>query len=103
MKISQVVTRKDAEDALAVLDALDRRLLSPEDDAIRGDFGDATINALRSALRSCWRVEDANADEDVDFGLWPPTPQIVGVTSGTFPRFDLTRDATQAGVPGTAR
>ena len=70
MKISQVVTRKDAEDALAVLDALDQRLLSPEGDAIRGDFGDAMINALRSALRSCWRVEDANADEDVDYSAF---------------------------------
>ena len=63
---------------------------------MRGDFGDATINALRSALRSCWRVEDANADEDVDFGPWSSTSHIVSVTSGTFPRFDLTRDATQA-------
>ena len=101
MKISQVVTRKDAEDALAVLDALDQRLLSPEDDAMRGDFGDATINALRSALRSCWRVEDANADEDVAFRPWSTASQIVGVTSGTFDRFDLTVAA--GGTPGTAR
>ena len=106
MKIPQVVTRKDAEDALAVLDALDQRLLSPEDDAIRGAFGCNTINTLRAALRSCWRVEDANADEDVDFRPWSlvGATQIVGVTSVALPRFDLTRDPRDTGgVPGTAR
>jgi len=52
-------------------------------------------------MRSCWRVEDANADEDVDFRPWSNVGHIVGVTSGTFDRFDLTVAA--GGTPGTAR
>jgi hypothetical protein len=52
------------------------------------------VNAVRAELARLRLVLDAGADEDVDFRPWSAgASQIVGVTSGTFPRFELTGEA----------
>lgn len=51
------------------------------------------VNMVRSELARLRLVLDAGEDEDVDFRPWSTTSQVVGVTSGTFPRFELTGEA----------
>jgi hypothetical protein len=53
------------------------------------------VQLIRAELAFLQRILDAGDDEDVDFRPWSlaGASQIVGVTSGTFPRFELTGEA----------